>query len=532
VPVSAITTPGAISGKASWNSSDDEDDDDEDDEDEDEDEDSRDTNNDKNKSNQNHNHAKKNNKNEKRQEWEPQKQASSPLIRNRSIGEDSIDKVRRALEEVEEELEEAQKNGKKISRETLAQALFSVADKLESRKERIAMRRQVSRFIANDKKNGSYGHDDDEDTTTQSEFQRYESKRAENNSSRQQHQQQHQQDAGGRNQDSRTKSTEVKSARTQRDESKLDDNRSMGSESEFSDWATELEDDYFSDGSKPEADFFSVVYNFFGGVGEKKKPATRRANWEDADADSRTTGLESPRGRLDEEDDEEVFAGLESPRARLDEEIFSDESNPPARRKKYEPPGVPSLKIDGSNDFELPPPPHAMRSVPLFGARSTIQHSPDRYKGTSVSNFASKRNKAKPARSSRPTPRSLSPKPRVQSQDDDLLSLSSIESAQYQGRRHDSKPQSRRRIRDDDAVMATVKSTDDNDEKSIRDDDAVMLTVLSKDDDDDKSSDFGRQRRDFHLRHQRTSTQQRQRSRSAHAPRQRSFRDDLARMQI
>jgi hypothetical protein len=48
-----------------------------------------------------------------------------------------------------------EKNGKKISRESLAQAKFSVADKLESRKERIVSRRQVSRFIANDKKNGT-----------------------------------------------------------------------------------------------------------------------------------------------------------------------------------------------------------------------------------------------------------------------------------------------------------------------------------------------------------------------------------------
>jgi hypothetical protein len=506
VPVSAITTPGALSGKASWSDSEDEDDDSTDSTD------SRD-----NKSKAKHNHAKnneKNKKNEKRQEGEPQKPAPS-FTHNRSIGEDSIDKVRRALEEVEEELDEAQKSGKKISRETLAQALFSVADKLESPEECISMRRQVSRFLANDKKNGCYDHDDDEDNGILSQAEWNDSKRAVNNS--RQRQQQQQQGAGARNPGSHSRhhtnddkaGSKIKGASSW-ESSKLDESRSAGSESGFTAWAAELEDDdtSFDFDAKPEGDFFSDVYDFFAGgdnkVKRKRAPRNVRS-WDDADADSKTTGFtgfDSP--RVDEEDDEDgVFAGLES--------------SPPVPRNRYEPPTSsshvnrgPSLVIDKSNDYELPPPPHAMRSQPLFGARSTIQHSTANHQTAPSSKSASKRNKAKPTRSSGPTWRSLSPKKeRVQDpEDDDILSLSSIESAQYQGRR-DSRPQSRGRIPDDDAVM---------------------MTVLSMDEDEvNESADLGSNRRDFHLRQQRTSTQQqRQRSRSAHAPRQRSFKDGVA----
>jgi hypothetical protein len=513
VPVSAITTPRAIGGKASWSSSEDEDD---------ESTDSTDSRGNKSKSN--HNHAKKNDKNkknEKPQEREPQKEPALSLTRNRSIGEDSIDKVRRALEEVEEELNEAQKNGKKISRETLTQALFSVADKLESPEECISMRRQVSRFLANDKKIGCYDCDDEE-ITIHSDFERNGPKGAMNNSSRQQ-QQQGQEDAGARNKGSRSRpradNDEVKGASSW-ESSKLNEGGSAGSESGFTAWAAELEDDStgFDFDLRPEADFFSEVYGFFsGGVKKvkskpapsdvkkvKKKPAPRNVrSWDDTDADSKITGFTGLESQLlNEDDDEGVFSG-----------VFSGlESSPSAPRNKYEPPVTsahvtrgPSLVVDKSNDYELPPPPHAMRSQPLFGARSTIQHSTTIYQSAPASKSASKRANAKPARPSRW--RSKSPRnPREHdSEDDDILSLSSIESALYQGRR-DPRSQSRRHIPDDGAIM---------------------MTVLSKDE-DDKSVDFGSKRRDFHLREQRISTQQRQRSRSAHAPRQRSFKDGVA----
>jgi hypothetical protein len=502
VPVSAITTPGAISGKASWSDSEDEDDDSTD---------STDSRDDESKSNHSHDKKSDNNKkNEKRLEKEPQKPAPA-LTHIRSIGEDSIDNIRRALEEVEEELDEAQKNGKKISRETLAKALFSVAEKLESPEDCISMRRQVSRFLANDKKNSCYDHDDDEDFATDSQFEWNGSQRAVDKSSSQKEQQQ--QDAGARNQSSRSRrqgevDTEIKGALSW-GSSKLDVSRSAGSESGFTAWAAELEDDEtsFDFDAKPDADFFSEVYDFFAGGDNKvkKKPAPRNVrSRNDADADRKTsgfTGLESP--RVDEEDDDEdgVFAGLES--------------SPPTPRNRYEPPVSsahvnrgPSLVIDKSNDYELPPPPHAMRFKPHVGARSKIQHSTPNHQTAPASKSISKRNNAKPARSSRPTWRSLSPKKRREEdpEDDDILSLSSIESAQYQGRR-DSKPRSRRRIPNDDAVMMTVLSMDE----------------------DEEGEDLGSNRRDFHLQQQRTSTQQqRQRSHSVHAPRQRNFKDGVA----
>lgn len=553
VPMSEVTTPGAIRGVDSWSTSGSEGEDEDD----------------IHKKNDPHHDA---------------------LLQNPACltpnGAESVDQVRRALEQVEVKLTSAAASGQKISRETLAQALLQVADNLESAKDRLVMHQQVSRLIANDeqqkntktnknaaaspaRRNGGRPqdpvarkhahhhrrHNDNDDDYDDDETQEIGAHRGNKEARR------------------RARSPESKG-----ESNVLNETGSTGSGTEFTDWVAELEDDESFD-SQPEMTFFTDLFGIFGGEDkksrkDKKKSARARNNqdWDEAcaDGDSRTTGLERSNLEEEEEDDDEAFSEEEedeshlipAPRKKYAPSSPSRQaargapSSPSRQAARGQPPSPsrqaargPSLVIDDSSNFELPAPAHALRARPLFGVRSTIQQShvsnaSHKQPASAASKFAPKRTQTqmqphKPAQPSRSVLRSLSPVSRPfapkraqtqaqshtpaqfsrsvirslspitrspqQDQDDDVLSLSSIESAQYQGRRtmHMSQP------------------------RVAPDDDAGMLTVLSTDDDDADSSNLGRQRRDFHFaRQQRQSAPMaRQRSRSAHAPRQRSFQD-------
>lgn len=413
------------------------------------------------------------------------------LAPQRSMGEESTDQVQRALEEVENELNEAAKTGKKISRDMVAKALFSVADRMENPVERNSTRRQLEKLMANEK------HTQTRTKTIKGKDQSSEHKLHRGDS----------ESAHRDDKEAKIGSRENKDSRTE------DDSRSMGSESTFNAWAAQIEDDdLFSFDSRPEGDFFSDVFGFFipssegnkkevdveipkKEIPKKQKKATRRQEF----ATDRKSAAQVPPS-FDESD---VFADVA--------EVTRLEQAHSRLEQAHSTPSPRTQGIDVSNEYELPPPPHALKALPLFGTRSTLETAPIVKPSTmNAERLAPNKPRFRTGRSAKPAGPPTSPfvkpappvvarrtKPLLLPQTfEDELSLSSIESDQYQPRhKNQSRP------RDDTHLPASSFS---------------IAHVLS-----DDTVDAGAK---FQLGSKQRTVQPttRQRSKSAHPPRRRN----------